>query len=196
MKKILTAVFLAVALVAPAFASDTDLELIPKIGYLFSPEVTTKADGRSVSDSKDSALSIGAELFFDMQNNFFLGAGLIWAANHKFSDGDMKVGFTNVYVAAKYKFLASGSEDDPFYIYPLAQLGAGLPGWEYSGPWRDFEVAGGFYWGLGVGGEVKNIVIELIYGCNYATVKASNIPKDIDMTYTAFRINVGYKFIL
>ena len=56
MKKILTAVLLAVALVAPAFASDTDLELIPKIGYLFSPEVTWKADGRSVSDSKDSAL--------------------------------------------------------------------------------------------------------------------------------------------
>jgi hypothetical protein len=195
MKKFLTAVFLAAALVAPAFASDTDLELIPKLGYLFSPEVTLKADGQSVSDSKDSAISFGAELFFDMQNNFFLGGGLIWAENHKFTEGDMKVGFTNVYAAAKYKLLASGSEEDPFYLYPLVQIGAGLPGWEYSGMLRDFEVAGGFYWGLGIGGEVKNIVIELIYGCNYATMKASN-AKDTDMTYTAFRINVGYKFIL
>ena len=196
MKKILTAVFLAVALVMPVFAADdTDLELIPKIGYLFSPDVTTKDGGTSVSDSKDSALSLGVEMFFDMQNNFFLGAGLIWAENHKFSDGDNKIGFTNVYVAAKYKILASGSEEDPFYIYPLAQLGAGLPGWEYSGILRDFEVDGGLYWGIGVGGEVKNIVIELIYGCNYATMKASN-AKDTDLTYTAFRINVGYKFIL
>ena len=195
MKKIFAVLFFAVALVVPAFASDTSLELIPKIGYLFSPDVTTKDGGTSVSDSKDSAISLGAELFFDMQNNFFLGAGLIWAENHKFSNGDTKVGFTNVYVAAKYKFLANGSEEDPLYIYPLVQLGAGLPGWEYSGTLIDFEVAGGLYWGIGVGGEIKNIVLEFIYGCNYATIKASNY-RDMDLTYTAFRINVGYKFEL
>ena len=196
MKKLFAVLCLTAALVLPVFAADdTSLELIPKIGYLFSPEVTMKDGGRSFSDSKDSAISIGAELFFDMQNNFFLGAGLVWGANHKFNDADLKVGFTNVYAAAKYKFLVNDSEEDPFYLYPLAQIGAGLPGWEYSGFLRDFEVAGGFYWGLGIGGEVKNIVIELIYGCNYATVKASN-AEDTDATYTAFRINVGYKFIL
>ena len=59
----------------------------------------------------------------------------------------------------------------------------------------DFEVAGGLYWGIGVGGEIKNIVLEFIYGCNYATIKASNY-RDMDLTYTAFRINVGYKFEL
>ena len=54
MKKIFAVLFFAVALVVPAFASDTSLELIPKIGYLFSPDVTTKDGGTSVSDSKES----------------------------------------------------------------------------------------------------------------------------------------------
>ncbi len=194
MKKIFAALFLTVALVMPVFAADdTSLELIPKIGYLFSPEATSKVNGNTISDSSDSAISIGAELLFDMQNNFFLGAGLIWGQNHKIdSDSDNKIGFTNLYAALKYKFLVNGSEDDPFYLYPLLHLGIGLPGWEYSGYIRNFEIEGGFYWGIGVGGEIKNIVVELIYGCNYATQKGDNV-KNTDLSYTAFRINVGYK---
>ena len=78
MKKIFVALFLAAALVAPALADG--LELIPKLGYLFSPEITV--DG--YSGSEDSGIQIGAEVFFDMQNNFFLGAGLIWGQNTKY----------------------------------------------------------------------------------------------------------------
>ena len=196
MKKIFAVLFLTAALVVPALADDTDLELIPKIGYLFSPEVTAKANGNTVSDSADSAISIGAELLFDMQNNFFLGAGLIWGQNHKVdSKSDNKIGFTNLYAALKYKCLVNGSEDDPFFVYPLLHLGIGLPGWEYSGGIWNYEIEGGFYWGIGVGGEIKNIIIELIYGCNYATQKGDNI-KSTDLSYTAFRINLCYKFVL
>ena len=61
MKKIIVVLFLAVTLVTTALADG--MELIPKIGYLFLPEITI--DGHS--NSKDSAISIGAELFFDMQ---------------------------------------------------------------------------------------------------------------------------------
>ena len=191
MKKLVVALFLAVALVVPALA-DTDLELIPKIGYLFSPEIT--ADSHSFSD--ESGFSLGLELFFDMQNNFFLGAGLIWGQNTKYdSNVDEKIGFTNLYAAAKYKVLVNGSEDDPFYFYPFAQLGVGLPGWEYSGFIRDYEIDGSLYWGLGVGAEIKNIILEFMYGCNYATRKGANVGNS-DFTYTAFRINVGYKFVL
>ena len=191
MKKLVVALFLAVALIVPALA-DTDLELIPKIGYLFSPEITV--DSNSFSD--ESGISLGVELFFDMQNNFFLGAGLIWGQNTKYdSHVDESIGFTNLYAAAKYKVLVNGSENDPFYLYPFVQLGVGLPGWEYSGFIRDYEIDGSLYWGLGVGAEIKNIVLEFMYGCNYATRKASNY-KDSDFTYTAFRINVGYKFVL
>ena len=196
MKKVFATLFLAVALVVPVFAADdTDLELIPKIGYLFSPEITADSN----STSKESAISLGVDLFFDMQNNFFLGAGLVWGQNHKEDDiSDKKVGFTNAYAALKYKFLVNASEDDPFYIYPLAQIGFGMPGWDVSGYFSDYKIDGGFYWGLGIGGEIKNIIVEFIYGCNYATEKYSFDHHDFsqDFTYTAFRINVGYKFIL
>jgi len=192
MKKIFAAFVLAAALVAPALASDTNLELIPKIGYLFSPEVTAKIDGKTVSNSEDSAISIGADLFFDMENNFFLGIGLVWGQNTKFDKHvDEKIGFTNLYAAIKYKFDINGSG---YFIYPLLQLGLGIPGWEASGPWSDYEINGGFYWGLGVGGEFSNVIVELIYGCNYATRKISGHSDDFSCT--AFRINVGYKFNL
>ena len=46
MKKLIAVLFLAAALVTPALADG--LELVPKIGYLFSPEVT--ADGHSFSN--------------------------------------------------------------------------------------------------------------------------------------------------
>ena len=198
MKRIFVVLFLAIALVLPALADDRNLELIPKIGYLFSPEVTQKIETTN-SHSKDSTISIGAELFFDMQNNFFLGAGLVWGQNHKEDDvSDKKVGFTNAYAELKYKFLVNGSETDPFYIYPLAQIGFGMPGWDVSGYFSDYKIDGGFYWGLGIGGEIKNIIVEFIYGCNYATEKYSFDHHDFsqDFTYTAFRINVGYKFVL
>ena len=192
MKKIFAVLFLAVALVMPVFAADdTDLELIPKIGYLFSPEITA----HSHSYSKDSAISVGADLFFDMQNNFFLGVGLVWGENTKYdSDVYEKICFTNLYAAVKYKFLVNGSEDDPCYLYPLVQLGMGIPGWEVSGFFSDYEINSGFYWGLGIGGEIKNIILEFVYGCNYATRKVNGHSDDF--SYTAFRINVGYKFTL
>ena len=70
-----------------------------------------------------------------------------------------------------------------------------MPGWEYSGFIRDYEIDGSLYWGLGVGAEIKNIILEFMYGCNYATRKGANVGNS-DFTYTAFRINVGYKFVL
>ncbi len=192
MKKLVVSLLLAVVLVAPAFAKD--MELIPKVGYLFTPEVTVDVDGKNASSSSDSAFCTGLELFFDMDNNFFLGAGLMFGFNHKIdSDLDYKIGFSNLYAAVKYKFLVNGAEDDPFFLYPLFQLGFGYAGWDYSGAIRDYEVVGGLYWGAGFGAEFKNIVLEFIYGCNYATEKGDNI-KDRDLSYTAFRINLGYKF--
>ncbi len=187
MKKFVVALFLTMALVVPALAEG--LELIPKIGYLFSPEITVD----SKSASEDSGIQIGAEIFFDMQNNFFLGGGLIWGQNTKYDKHfDEKIGFTNLYAAIKYKFEIN---DSNCFIYPLFQVGFGMPGWDYSGFIRDYEIDSGFYWGAGVGAEISNIIVDFIYGCNYATRKGSNI-KDNDFTYAAFRINVGYKFNL
>ena len=186
MKKIIVALFFAAALVAPALADG--LELIPKLGYLFSPEITI--DGHS--DSEDSGIQVGAEVFFDMQNNFFLGAGLLWGQNTKYNKNiDEKIGFTNLYATAKYKIEIN---DSSCFIYPLLQLGFGMPGWEVSGYFHDYELDSGFYWGAGVGAEICNIIIDFIYGCNYATRKIGSHSDNF--TYTAFRINVGYKFAL
>lgn len=198
MKRIFAVLFLAIALVSPALAEDMNLELIPKIGYLFSPEVTQKIDTTN-SHSKDSTISIGAELFFDMQNNLFLGFGLMWGQNHKFnSASNNKIGFTNIYGALKYKFLVNDSKDEPLFLYPLIQLGFGVPGWEYIGYQQDYIIEGRVYWCIGVGGEYKNVILEFIYGCNYAAEKYVLANREIenDCTYTAFRINVGYKFVL
>jgi len=197
MKKILSALFLAAALVAPAFADRPNMELVPKIGYLFSPEITV--DGNS--SSKDSAISIGAEFFVELQENFLVGGGLMWGDNTKYDKHvDDKIGFTNVYAEVKYKFLVNGSEDNPFFLYPLAQLGIGAPGWDVDLPshvW-DYEIESGVYWGLGAGVEIANIVVEFIYGCNYATQKYSDPSGSHkqDFSYTAFRINAGYKFAI
>ena len=79
MKKIISVLFLAAALVAPAFADRPNMELVPKIGYLFAPEITF--DGNS--SSKDSAISIGAEFFVELQENFLVGGGLMWGDNTK-----------------------------------------------------------------------------------------------------------------
>ena len=196
MKKLGAVLFLAVALVVPALAEKPNMELIPKIGYLFTPEVTADVAGKDVSSSSESAFCTGIELFFDMDNNLFLGAGLMFGFNHKIdSNSDYKIGFSNMYAAVKYKFLVNGAEDDPFFLYPLFQLGFGYASWDYSGSITDYEVAGSLYWGAGVGAEFKNIVLEFIYGCDYATEKGDNI-NDRDLSYTAFRINLGYKFYI
>jgi len=186
MKKIFVALFLTMALVTPTLAEG--MELIPKLGYLFSPEIT--AHGHSYSE--DSGIQIGAEIFFDMQNNFFLGGGLIWGQNTKYDKHfDEKIGFTNLYAAIKYKFEIN---DSNCFVYPLFQIGFGMPGWEASGSFGDYEIDSGFYWGIGVGTEISNIIIDFIYGCNYATRKVNGHSDDF--SYTAFRINVGYKFEL
>lgn len=192
MKKSLLGLLLAVALVVPAFA--TDMELVPKVGYLFSPEMTVSKNGKSISSSNESAVSLGADLFFDMGNNLFLGAGLVYGTEVKVNDAsDDKFGFTNLYATLKYKALVNASEDDPFYVYPFANLGIGFPGYEVHNTGPNFTMDAGLYWAIGVGGEYKNIILEAMYGCNYSSMGSDGSEK-VDFSYTAFRINVGYKF--
>ena len=40
-----------------------------------------------------------------------------------------------------------------------------------------------------------SFIIEFVYGCNYGTRKGSNV-ENTDFSYTAFRLNAGYKFDL
>ena len=198
MKKLFVTLFLVTIFTIPALARD--MELIPKLGFLFSPELTQRPGGKSISTSKDSAVSLGGELFLDMDKNFFLGIGIMYGQIHKFTgNSSNKIGFSNIYVELKRKFLVNNLNDNSLFIYPLIQVGYGIPDWKYNGYQIGYKIEGQFYWGLGVGCEYRNVIFELIYGCNYAAEKY--ITTDIknfnnNLTYTAFRINVGYKFNL
>ena len=205
MKKLAVVMVLAVVFCLPVvsvFAGErTNLELIPKVGWLIKPEFTAKLNGKKDSYSKDSAFSAGADLFLDLKNNMFAGVGFMWGNNHKVSDNRYqnknKYGFTNIYATFKYKFLVNNNEENPLYLYPLAQLGVGLPSYKLDSTPSNFKMTPGLYWGVGVGVEYYNVIFEAIYGCNYATMKwdDSRAVKG-DYTATAFRLNVGYKFSL
>jgi hypothetical protein len=205
MKKLAVVMLLAVLFclpVVPVFAGEKiNLELIPKVGWLIKPEFTTKIYGKKYSDGKDSSFSAGADVFVDLKNNMFAGVGFMWGSNHKLDSEKNKYGFTNIYAAFKYKFLVNNNEECPLYLYPLVQLGLGLPSCDMSSTPANFKKTPGFYWGVGLGVEFHNIILEAIYGCDYAKMKWDEDDKSLgtqrrDYSYTAFRINIGYKFNL
>lgn len=224
MKKIFITLFLAMALVSPVLAeNDKILELIPKIGYVFSPEITPKEGS---SSSAGSLLSLGAEILFDTKINLFLGIGGMWGQDTHVKHSNVDMGFTNLYSEGKYKFLINISKKESFFVYPLLQLGVGFPSWNVAYPnyskdvttyTEEVTIVPGFYWGTGIGVEYRNIVLEFIYGCNYSKNRYKIVEKEyndkgnndasddtidiVDSTnfedpfsYTAFRINIGYKF--
>jgi len=206
MKKSLLGLLLAVALIVPVFASqDKNFEIVPKIGYLFSPDITADFEGNKYSKTNDSVFSFGADFFYNLQNNFFVGLGITDSIKGQISninDLDVKVSFLNIYATLKYKFLVNSTEEDPLFVYPLINLGIGLPFHDVTFPEvasePDYNMSTGFYWAAGIGGEYKNIILELVYGCNYSSVevKANGDKVSSNISYTAFRINVGYKFVL
>ena len=216
MKKLFATLFLIVTLITPVLAeNDKILEVIPKVGYVFSPEITPK-EGSSVSAG--SLLSIGAEIFFDTKINLFLGVGGMWGQDTSVKHSNLDMGFVNLYSEAKYKFLINISKRESLFIYPLMQLGVGFPSWHApnTDDIKEVTIVPGFYWGTGIGIEYRNVVIEFIYGCNYSKNRYKEISvitndhgteEDSDDTtetiitnieepfsYTAFRINIGYKF--
>ena len=203
MKKLFATLFLIAAITTPILAEkDNNLEVIPKIGYVFSPEITPK-EGPSVSAG--SLLAIGAEIFFDTKINLFLGVGGMWGQETHVNHSGLDIGFTNIYSEAKYKFLINIYKEESLFVYPLLQLGVGFPSWNISSSiyGKDDTIVPGFYWGTGVGVEYRNIVLEFIYSCNYSKYKYKQLEdddsfsnKEDPFSYTAFRIHVGYKFNL
>ncbi len=210
MKKLFATLFLIVTLITPVLAeNDKILEVIPKVGYVFSPEITPK-EGYSVSAG--SLLSLGAEILFDTKSNLFLGVGGMWGQDTHIKHSNTDIGFTNIYSEGKYKFLVNRSKKDPLFVYPLLQLGVGFPSWSAPNSVyiKDVEIVPGFYWGTGIGIEYRNVVLEFIYGCNYSKNRYKGLKPGEDeefdteddyfgneedpFSYTAFRINIGYKF--
>ena len=196
MRKLLAAVLLAAAMVAPAFAAEKgSMEIDGKLGLLFSPKLTMEARGESHDVSFDTAFSLGADFFCYVDPKVALGFGLEYAmqSESEKEDGEsMKLGSTNLFVQAKYNF--DLNDDTINTIYPIAQLGYGIL--STGGSAADhFDIDNGLYWGIGAGMVIKqNFLVELLYSFNYGSFDVKGAPISGDITYKAFKLKVGYKF--
>lgn len=192
MKKSLLAVLLAVALVVPVFAADKgDMEADVKVGVVVTE--TIDVDGYSEYDDVDTAFSLGADFFYYVDPSVAIGFGIdnIFNSEIKNSDGS-KLGFTNIYAQVKPVI---DLENDIFSnIYFLGQIGYGIT--NVDSDWVEVS-SNGLYWGIGVGTTIKeNFIAELVYSTDYATMEVKGYGVEVDCTYSALKLNFGYKFSL
>ena len=199
MKKSLLTLLLAVALVSPVFATEKgDMEADAKLGYTLSNSVEYNDAGEGTSGSTDNSFILGADFYYYVHPQVGLGIGInnIFdsTADYGFDD---KYGFTNIYFAVKPKL---DLQSDIFTsVYLIGQLGYGIFRFDFDpGPYSEtsFDTKNGLYWGIGAGVEImKNFIFELIYSCNDAGVDFSDYAySEADIKYSAFSVNVGYKF--
>ena len=197
MRKLLAAVLLAAAMVAPAFAAEKgSMEIDGKLGVLFSPTLKMEAMGESESGDLKTTFSLGADFFYYVDPKLAIGAGLEYVVPSEVddSDGELKYGMTNLFVQAKYDFVLEDSAINN--IYPIVQLGYGIN--SVSGAYADMvDMKNGLYWGIGLGATIKeNFIVELMYAFNYGEIEPKEAPFTVDTTYKAFRLKVGYKFAI
>lgn len=194
---------LAVAIVAPVFAADKGtMEIDGKIGMTFAGKVDI--DKMKDSNDVDPSFSIGADFWYYAMPELAVGAGIDYLFAAKIKDAyDAKVSFTNIYLQAKYEFALG---NDIFNnIYPLVRIGYGIASLSdasvnMDGTVADLDVdSNGLYWAVGVGTTIKeNFIFEVLYFMNKSTYKASapGGSETSDATFSAVKLNIGYKFAL
>ncbi|MBO7431398.1 MAG: outer membrane beta-barrel protein [Elusimicrobia bacterium] len=191
MKKSLLAVLLAFALVAPVFAADEGaMELDIKAG--FNVMTNVKIDDFDTDESVDPAFSAGVDFFYYVMPELAIGAGVDYVFNSKVANsGNLKAGWTNLYVQAKYVFETG---NDIFNnVYPLLQIGYAILSTENL---EEVDIdSNGLYWGIGVGTTIKeNFVFELLYANNKATLGNPHGSETADLKYSTLKLKIGYKF--
>ncbi|MBR3654925.1 MAG: outer membrane beta-barrel protein [Elusimicrobia bacterium] len=186
MRKVVLAVLLAVALVAPVFAADEGaMELDIKAGF----NVMGNGDIDGHDADVDPAFTAGVDFFYYVMPQLAIGAGVQYVFNSEMDKSDgLKIGWTNIYTQAKYVFETG---NDVFNnIYPLVHLGYGILRTDAD---EDIVDSNGLYWGIGVGTTIKeNFVFELLYSNSNATFIGE--PSTYDFKYSALQLKVGYKF--
>ena len=183
MKKSILTVLLMLVLALPVLASEKgSMEADAKLSIGLNP--TVKPDGGSSMDLNTS-FGLGGDFYYYVDPAIAVGAGLMYGLETAMKDNsDVKVGFTNIYFAAKPK-MALDSEIFSC-IYGLVQIGYGMPR-----ATNIDDIKGGLYWGIGAGTEIKSFIVELIYGSNSGEAEGGN-----KFTATAINLNLGYKFAL
>ena len=197
MKKSLLTLLLAVALVTPVFAVEKgSMEIVPKVGYVIEPLMveTYQYDGDKWGYNQEPAFSLGTDFYYYVINNLGVGAGINYIFDSDFNDGwgsNSKLGATNFYLSVKPVFeLQENKIIDQVYF--LGQLGLGIT--RYDG-WVDFSQSG-LYWGVGVGVEKCNVLVEFVYSVNYWVYSSGYWSDNYTYTNRRLAINLGYKFSL
>ena len=207
MKKMLAVMLLAVALVAPAFATDKGKsEIDVKLGANISPNFTVSGNdllsaffgGELELDSVNNGVGvdgktgivIGVDYFYYVMKDLGVGLGINKAFPIKLVGDDfVKFDSTNIYATAKQNIKAEGFIDN---VYFLGRIGYGINNAEMDD--SDIEADNGLYWALGVGVEKSNILLEVVYFTSYFKFGDDEIK--LDVTESGFGVQVGYKFEL
>ena len=194
MKKLLVSMLLAVVLVAPVFASEKgDMEIVGKLGFIIN-SLMVETDDLGISSSEkydynqDSSFSLGADFYYYVFNNIATGVGINYVFDSKVDIYDTNVGATNIYLAVKPVLLENKFVDK---AYLLGQIGLGITRFDNS--WTSFSQSG-LYWGIGVGAEMYNVIVEFSYSVDYWEHDEKDWSDDWSYTNRRFAINVGYKF--
>ena len=206
MKKSLLVLMLAVALVAPVFAAkdgDSKIDIVGKLGLTLNPSVSCELgeyDYVLRGDAKNNFM-IGVEGLYKLDEKISAGIGISYVFPSEISDSldawfddygkRMSLGFINIYATIKPKVSDS--------IYAIAQIGYGIPNFDFDNEYNNYyEVSGGgIYGGLGLGIEYKSFIFEALYSINTATFKDSKYFTYYDeyvFRYSTLSFNVGYKF--
>ena len=195
MKKIILTVVLSALFIAPTFASEAgDMEILGKIGYTLDTNVKLFYNGGDSGSTKQN-FTLGTDFYFYVNSQVAMGFGV----NHVFDStaeygADDKYGFTNVYLAVRPKMDVDSDIINSFYF--VAQAGYGFFRFDNDDSYYDLPAPStnnGFYWAIGIGVEiVYDFFLEFTHSFNYGSVISEGSTYDV--TYSAFALNVGYKF--
>jgi hypothetical protein len=159
------------------------------IDFLGDHEVSSS--GISVSEDVDTGISLFAELYGTIDDNFDIGGGATWQYPRSLEDfhGDF-------YFISYYGMVRSRFKSEKVTPYITGQLGYN---WfrgdsDYKGPFGG-NLDGGFYYGLGGGIIInKHFQIGLLYSVNNGTADILGTGTDFDIEYSKLTLLFGYNF--
>ncbi len=195
MRKLLAAVLLAVAMVAPAFAAEKgEISIIPKVGI--QPEVMFDLGYDTDYDymsryNLNTMYVFDLEAFYSVSNIFSVGAGVSFPTvkSIKYFAGDIYLRTIAYYLAVKAETPVSITEKSS--VYAIGKIGLNNMDVQQKNNPSYSDSGSGLYFALGAGLDINNIIFE----ASYSVSKASIDKNDCDvLKLSALKISAGYKF--
>ena len=194
MRKLLAAVLLAVAMVAPAFAAEKgEISIIPKIGI--QPEATFNLDydGPSYMSQYDlnTMYVFDLEALYSVSNIFSVGAGVSFPTvkSITYFAGDIYLRTIAYYLAVKAETPVSITEKSS--VYAIGKIGLNNMDVQQKNNPSYSDSGSGLYFALGAGLDINNIIFEASYSVSKASIDKNGC--DV-LKLSALKISAGYKF--